>query len=615
MLADAYDPPSNYYSTAVGLTGTTLKQQLHALIDAVDDPNITSQQGEVVETPMSYDAVRSSLQVTDADPNSAGHMLTVYDRTSVNVAAINPHGSIPGWDSGATWNREHTWPQSRGVLDTGPDTGDLFELRPSLTVNNGDRGNANYGGAFGHAAGMVTDNGNQMWYPGDADAGMIAREEFYMAVRYDGTESNTTNLELQTGNPSTSLGLGDLNRMIEWHFAAPPDSFERNRNQVIFTQFQHNRDPFIDHPEYVWSVFVNQTNDSQISIAGTTVNSDGSSAKTVNLGSVIVGGAVPAPQLFTLNKSGNNGTYFQVSTDTNGFSPSVGRFNAFRTNQTDSKSISVGLQSGIGLTATAGMQTGTVTIDNLDITTGYDPGATRGHGGKDDNDTFTVNLNVLDHSTPSFASPTLTTSRTLDFGNIALGSSSPTINFDVFNLTGLAGYTAALDLDSVTPSGNISAFTTNLASFSSLAAGSSHAFTSSLNVTSVGTFTAFYTLNLSDENLVGATNKSLTLMLTGKVHLAGDFNGDGVVNSGDYLVWRRTFGQTGVTAYSGADGDGDTTIDDADFDVWRTHFGQTASGSGSGSGLSATASVPEPASVTLLAIAALVACHCLQRFK
>ena len=96
-----YDPPASYYNTATG-TGATLKQQLHDIIDN--------------HTVLSYDSAHGPhLQVTDADPNQPGHMLTVYDRTSLNVAAINPGGSIPGWDSGTTWNREHTWPQSRGV--------------------------------------------------------------------------------------------------------------------------------------------------------------------------------------------------------------------------------------------------------------------------------------------------------------------------------------------------------------------------------------------------------------------------------------------------------------------------------------------------------------------
>ena len=80
-----------------------------------------------------------------------------------------------------------------------------------------------------------------------------------MATRFDGSETNTTDLELYYGNPTTAQGLGDLKRLLEWHFAAPPDTFERRRNQVIFDNYQHNRNPFIDHPEYVWSIFGKDT--------------------------------------------------------------------------------------------------------------------------------------------------------------------------------------------------------------------------------------------------------------------------------------------------------------------------------------------------------------------
>jgi PEP-CTERM motif-containing protein len=69
-------------------------------------------------------------------------------------------------------------------------------------------------------------------------------------------------------------------------------------------------------------------------------------------------------------------------------------------------------------------------------------------------------------------------------------------------------------------------------------------------------------------------------------------------------VWRHSVGQTGLTAYSGADGDGDTIVDAGDFDVWRAHFGQTASGSGSN--LNASNAVPEPSSLVLLLAALFV---------
>ena len=127
------------------------------------------------------------------------------------------------------------------------------------------------------------------------------------------------------------------------------------RNQIIYDQFQHNRDPFTDHPEYVWSVFVNQTNNSQLAIAGTTVNADGSSSRTVDLGRVFVNSAVPAAQSFTINKSGTNGTYFSVTTAGSATSSFSGRFNNMRTNQTDSKSITVGLSTS---TSTAGLKSG-----------------------------------------------------------------------------------------------------------------------------------------------------------------------------------------------------------------------------------------------------------------
>jgi hypothetical protein len=64
----------------------------------------------------------------------------------------------------------------------------------------------------------------------------------------------------------------------------------------------------------------------------------------------------------------------------------------------------------------------------------------------------------------------------------------------------------------------------------------------------------------------------------------GDFNRNLAVDAGDYVLWRKTAGVTGVTPYSGADGNGDTTIDEADYTVWQSHFGDTI---GVGSGESA----------------------------
>ena len=163
---------------------------------------------------------------------------------------------------------------------------------------------------------------------------MIARQQFYVDVRYDGSDSSTENLVLLTGNPGTSgPNLGDLDRLIEWHYEAVPDDFERRRNDVIYDSYQGNRNPFVDRPEFVWSVFVDQNNDSQIAINGASIAGDGSTATTVDLGRVLVGSAVPADQSIVLNKLGNDGTYFEVVTGGDATSTISGRYNAFRTVQ------------------------------------------------------------------------------------------------------------------------------------------------------------------------------------------------------------------------------------------------------------------------------------------
>ena len=66
--------------------------------------------------------------------------------------------------------------------------------------------------------------------------------------------------------------------------------------------------------------------------------------------------------------------------------------------------------------------------------------------------------------------------------------------------------------------------------------------------------------------------------------LPGDYNRNNVADAADYVLWRKTLGTTGVSAYSGADGNGSGTIDPGDHSVWRANFGNTAGGSGTAVG-------------------------------
>lgn len=106
--------------------------------------------------------------------------------------------------------------------------------------------------------------------------------------------------------------------------------------------------------------------------------------------------------------------------------------------------------------------------------------------------------------------------------------------------------------------------------------------------TSVGTSANFGTISaLMIANTIVRTNLLAN----------GDYNRNGVVDAADYVVYRNTFGDTGVGL--AADGNGNNVIDPGDYDFWRARFGNVVPGVGSGTG-STLSVVPEPATVYLL---------------
>ncbi len=167
--------------------------------------------------------------------------------------------------------------------------------------------------------------------------------------------------------------------------------------------------------------------------------------------------------------------------------------------------------------ATPGSKSATLTIDNLATTS-----EVAGTGSSDPNDSATFTATVLDHSEGSFAGTADQDGLTIDFGQVGRGLAVADIPFDLFNLEVTPSFTAGLDLDAIIGSGDTGTLTTDLATFSNLAAGGSNSYLASFDSSALGVFSATYQLNVSDQNLPGATSgTSLLLTLQGEVLSGG----------------------------------------------------------------------------------------------
>lgn len=224
-----------YYSEVISKTGSELKNKLNDLIDD--------------HTELSYDDVWEALKETDADPGDPGQVVLLY--SGISVPDDQNGGGID------EWNREHVWAKSHGDFGNNMGAGtDLHHLRPADTTINSSRGDLDFdNGGERHHEIKDTYSDSDSWEPRDEVKGDIARMLFYMAVRYEGEEQGEPDLEVVDRVETNGPYLGKLSTLIEWHQDDPVSDWERRRNQMIFTKYQGNRNPFIDHPEFVEAIW------------------------------------------------------------------------------------------------------------------------------------------------------------------------------------------------------------------------------------------------------------------------------------------------------------------------------------------------------------------------
>lgn len=242
--------PPGYYDAAMGLNGPALKNALHNIIDG--------------HSVISYSALYNVFVNTDNKGNNI-----VWDIYSDNPFGnppyvyyfTNPADQCGQYDSeGDCYNKEHSWPQSWFNSSSIPIYSDLFNVYPTDGWVNNKRGNLPYGEV--NNASWTSQNGSKIGscvYPGysgqvfepiDEYKGDIARSYFYITVRYMGEDGSWPGSAQTTG---AELKPWAYNMMYDWHKNDPVSQKETDRNDAIHA-LQNNRNPFIDHPDWVDSI-------------------------------------------------------------------------------------------------------------------------------------------------------------------------------------------------------------------------------------------------------------------------------------------------------------------------------------------------------------------------
>jgi len=161
------------------------------------------------------------------------------------------------WDNsgtGATQHNDlhHLFPTDRGVNSTRNNYPYCEVASPTRTTSNGSKfGPCAYSFPGGYTGGSFEPINE---YKGD-----LARVYFYMATRYenvfDSWGSNDEAKPMLAGNKYPGFKPWAVSMLLKWHRQDPVSKKEKDRNNTIYSKYQRNRNPFVDHPElaeYIW---------------------------------------------------------------------------------------------------------------------------------------------------------------------------------------------------------------------------------------------------------------------------------------------------------------------------------------------------------------------------
>lgn len=276
--------PAGYYNSAAGLSGPALKTKLKEIIT-----NGHQDHG--------YNGLWTGYQTTDIDRTyeNDGTILDIY---SENPTGPDPYNFNYGTNQcgsysseGNCYNREHVVPQSL-FNEALPMKSDINFIRATDGKVNGMRSNYPYGKVG--SASFTSLNGSKLggsvspgysgivFEPIDAFKGDIARMILYFVTRYESQLAGFSSGNMLGGSTFPGLQSWELNQLLAWNAADPVSQAEVIRNNASYV-YQGNRNPYIDHPEYVDQIWGTVVVDTQAPTAATNLAANNPTSNSIAL--------------------------------------------------------------------------------------------------------------------------------------------------------------------------------------------------------------------------------------------------------------------------------------------------------------------------------------------
>ena len=251
-----------YYQSAQGLTGYALKTELHNIIKGHNSRGYSAIWGfyNSHEKDKYYENDNTILDIYSERPG----LNDPYNYT----AGSDQCGSYSG--EGSCYNREHSFPKSWFGGQVEPMNSDIHHIFASDGYVNAKRSNHPYGEVG--SASYTSDNGSKVgsarsglgytgtvFEPIDEFKGDVARAHFYMATRYQDKVANWENNSSSSnaalnGTSGQAFESWLVNMLKQWHQLDPVSQKEIDRNNAAYNH-QGNRNPFVDHPEFVEQIW------------------------------------------------------------------------------------------------------------------------------------------------------------------------------------------------------------------------------------------------------------------------------------------------------------------------------------------------------------------------